>query len=261
MSDYIYKSKYLSLSRTSVERWYSIGIQSKDDDSNKACIILVGFGYFFRLVIPNWVIPPVRVEHSYFNQNTQQVHCYTMDETREYALSLFEDCFTIRYGLQSGDSDTEKSKTWTVSWLVWRHVRHSFYNLDGTLFAHLENNPKGTGRFSEERSKLREKLVDEVPKVQFRFLDYDGVEGIATCYIAENEWRFGDKWFKWLSWFRKPWIRRELDISYNIEVGPKKSSWKGGTIGCSCDIMGNQTPFGAFFEHCKKDNLTYKGII
>jgi hypothetical protein len=266
----IYKSKYLTFSKQDTyildgkvcrERWYSIGIQSRDDDENKAHITLVGFGYYFSFIIPDWIIPPIKVEHSHFNPNTQQVSCFTTDEVREYALSLFEDCFTIRYGLQSGDSDTQKSKTWTVSWLVWRHVRQSFYNLDGTLFGHLENNLKGTGRFNEERWKLREQLVNDVPKVQFKFLDYDGAEGIATCYIVEREWRFGDKWCKWLSWFRKPWIRRELDISYNIEVGKRKDSWKGGTVGCSCDIMNNQLPEDAFKQHCKKDNLTYIGTI
>lgn len=36
-------------------------------------------------------------------------------------------------------------------------------------------------------------------------------------------------WFKWLSWFGRPKIRRSLDIQFSSETGPEKGSWKGGT--------------------------------
>lgn len=59
---------------------------------------------------------------------------------------------------------------------------------------------------------------------------------IATIKCIERM-TWGWKWFPW-----KKHIRIDIDVRFNEEVGEKSGSWKGGCIGCSYDILPNETP-------------------
>lgn len=97
-------------------------------------------------------------------------------------------------------------------------------------------------------------MIAAVPKAIFEFEDYDGKRIKATTHIAEWEWKFGEGSFKWLSIFRKPKIRRSLDIQFSEEVGPEKGSWKGGTIGHSIDMTEGELHESAFRRYCEQEH-------
>ncbi len=61
---------------------------------------------------------------------------------------------------------------------------------------------------------------------------------------------FGTGWFKWLSWFRAPKIRRSLAIEFSGETGPEKGSWKGGTVGTGIDMRPGELHESAFRRYC-----------
>ncbi len=54
----------------------------------------------------------------------------------------------------------------------------------------------------------------------------------ATCHVEIREWR--PKWFMWTKAFR--FIRRDLEINFNDEMGNRRGSWKGGVLGVSAPI-------------------------
>lgn len=56
----------------------------------------------------------------------------------------------------------------------------------------------------------------------------------ATCFIEERQWHR-----KWLPWIKMR--RREIDISFDGEVGEGADSWKGGTLGCNYGMLPNET--------------------
>lgn len=60
----------------------------------------------------------------------------------------------------------------------------------------------------------------------------------ATIKTTEMEWR--PRWFKWTSLFSK--VKKSIDIEFNDEVGERTGSWKGGTMGCSYNLLPNETP-------------------
>jgi hypothetical protein len=97
-------------------------------------------------------------------------------------------------------------------------------------------------------------IEESCPKVHFGFEDYDGELIIATCNVEEREWLFGTGWFKWLSLFRAPKIRRSLNLQFSAEVGPQKKSWKGGTVGHGIDMREGETPEQAFRRYCEMDH-------
>ncbi|NBR26533.1 MAG: hypothetical protein EBU08_22690, partial [Micrococcales bacterium] len=101
---------------------------------------------------------------------------------------------------------------------------------------------------------LLHKIKDMVPKIKFRFNDFDGEEIIATCHISEMRHEHGTGWFKWLKYFVKPLITRRLDLEFNKEIGYQKGSWKGGTTGHSVEIAYGEDPMQAFIRYGTSDD-------
>jgi len=209
-------------------------------------------------VFPNWDIATIeRLGRDWYFDVTE----------REYGFSCSEGFLNVFLGRQSHDSSTEQRWSCFLPWTQWRFVRYSLYDLDGV---HVWTEPaRRKGLTAEERSQLWDEEMrqkDLVPKMHFKLLDFDGEEIIATTFIEEREWRFGEKWCSWLSWFRRPKIVRSLDIRYDKEVGKRKGSWKGGTIGTGIELILYadgiyEGPMGAILRHCRKNNMKFAGIV
>lgn len=57
----------------------------------------------------------------------------------------------------------------------------------------------------------------------------------ATCHIERRTWKI-----RWAPWVKN--IRTTLEVAFNDEVGERTGTWKGGTIGTSCELLPNETP-------------------
>jgi len=57
----------------------------------------------------------------------------------------------------------------------------------------------------------------------------------ATCHIERRTWTV-----RWAPWIKK--VHTTLDVKFDDEVGERSGSWKGGTIGCSYEMLHNETP-------------------
>lgn len=166
---------------------------------------------------------------------------------REYGAVLFEDAVHFSFGPQTMDSATTRSKCWFVPWLNWRHVRHSVYGLNGEHVATRGTRPWGDW-FEVEKA---------CPSVSFDFDDYDGERISVRTHIEEREWRLGTGWCKWLSLFACPKIRRTLDLDFSKETGPKKGSWKGGTVGHGIEMRPGELHESAFRRYCAEHRMTF----
>lgn len=123
---------------------------------------------------------------------------------------------------------------WALQW-----VRTSTLLNDNTWYNEVpgkvrtyddSKNDKGTHNWIEEnRWKETHDYIDS----------YDNSVVQATIGVREHEWR--PKWFKWTSLFAKK--RRSITVDFSDEVGENKGSWKGGTLGCSYDLLPNETPY------------------
>lgn len=182
---------------------------------------------------------------------------YWRAEERSFGFSCLDGHLQVFRGLRTDDSRTDRTWSCFLPWTQWRHVRHCLYDLDGNLFwtAPIEQSRLGGSWFEDLR-----RAEARVPKQMFRILDFDGEEIIATCHIEEREWRFGTGWCTWLSWFRRPRIKHYIDITYSKEVGPRKGSWKGGTMGESAEMTQGDTALTAFIRHCNKNGRDWKGF-
>lgn len=167
---------------------------------------------------------------------------------RKYGFNYSDGHLSIYYGRTGGAChDSSKEQRWGcfLPWTQWRHVRHALYDLKGELY---ETIPE------KADYETRKFLENSCPTARFSFEDFDGQVIVVTTRIEEREWHFGAGWFKWLSWFRRPKIRRYLDLSFSDEVGPEKGSWKGGTVGHSIEMLPGELHEAAFRRYCEQEH-------
>jgi len=218
-------------------------------------LTITAFGWVARVNTPN-LLQPHREKHMATSWDAATVehmgrNWYYNTFPRDYGFSLHEGFLQLFLGAQTHDSDTTQSWSKFLPWTQWRFVRKSLYDTEGR---HFWTEPTGRqvpgGSDWEEQERMRE----AVPKAVFEFDDYDGQRIIATTHIEEWEWRFGEGWFRWLSLFRRPKVRRTLDLRFSEEVGPEKGSWKGGTLGHGIDMLPGESCEAAFRRYCDQDH-------
>ena len=133
-------------------------------------------------------------------------------------------------------------------------VRHSLYDLDGVKFCDLPQ----YGRAFKYTYEASEAMKAACPVARFEFEDYDGERIVATCLIEEREYRRGKGIFR-LWYLGRNKCYRSVDLKFSSEVGRRKGSWKGGTIGHSCEISPGEHVQEALERYCAKEGLKFIG--
>jgi len=197
-------------------------------------------------------IKPFNYLHKY-KDNHGADKSYDISCPREFSILKNDDDshVSIRYGIDfeqvnSVQVNAPKSKYFGffIPWLEMKYIEKRILSSDFEVVCNIIDN------YEDEQPS-----IDAVSKV-FTFFDFDGEEGIATVYISEREWSHGVKWCSWLKWFKPNFIRRTLDITFNIETGKRKGSWKGGTIGTGIDMVDGDTVESAFNRYCNNNSMT-----
>jgi hypothetical protein len=229
-----------------------------DDNYARNSLTVYAFGWVVRLCLPTILQPWRRwVDTSQYALAKGPGSGYWEVKPREFGFSLNEGFLQLFLGPQTNDSTTTRSWCCHLPWTQWRHVRLSLFDVEGTHYWTEWSRPRGF--------KLRDQwgavqaVKDACPKVAFEIEDHDGQRVIATTCIEEHEWRFGEKWCRWLSFFRKPMVRRSLDIRFATEVGTEKGSWKGGLIGTSIQMLPGELHESAFRRYCEQEHRAKHG--
>jgi hypothetical protein len=246
------------------------------EDDDGACELRINLrSWYLIIALPNILRPhKTKVYPKWDRETVERLgRDYYWDvDARSYGFSLGgcgdignSSFLQVHYGRQGGsamDSAIEQRWSCFLPWTQWRHVRHSFYGLEGELIHHEPTEPMGRLGDAEWRKRWDEKQSREaaVPTMSFIFEDFDGERLVARTRIEEREWRFGTGWFKWLSLFRRPKIQRSLDIAFSGETGKRKGSWKGGTVGHSIEMRHDDTHFQAFSRYCREHDMKFIGL-
>jgi hypothetical protein len=211
-------------------------------------------GHRLEVRLPQ-IIRPFRswVDTSQYAWSTNPRGGYWDVHPRRYGFYLFENHLYVSLGAQTDDSRTTQKWSCFLPWGEWRFVRLSLYGLAGEEFwTQRTNGKRRTGTEDDQRWDAAKR----VPKVRFHLQDYDGEVIEATTHIEEREWKRGDKWCSWLSLFYRPMVRRSLDIEFSRETGPRKGSWKGGTMGTGIEMLPGELHEAAFRRYCAKNRMT-----
>lgn len=253
----------LTFARDRSYRHSAVILASGCEEYPGASFRISGFGYTVIVALPHWALKPYREKvhpRSWDEETIKRLgrDWYWSVDRREYGFSLCDGHLNILLGRQTMDSSTEQRWGCFLPWTQWRHVRHSFYGLNGEHVATLPDTGKSyfgdQGRWERERA-----IADATPTTSFEFDDFDGERITATTKIEEREWRFGTGWFKWLSPFLAPKVSRSLNLRFSSEVGQRKGSWKGGTVGHSIEMLPGELHEAAFKRYCRQNELIFVG--
>lgn len=239
----------------------AVYLDSGGEEHPGASLHFSGLGCTMIAGLPQWALTPhlQKVAAKWDAKTVERLgrDWYYNIDSRRFGFSLDEGHLNFYRGRQTMDSSTEERWSCFLPWTQWRPVRHSFYGYLGEHIATLpetgESYAADLGRWQRERE-----VKDGVPCLVFAFGDFDGESITAKTKIEEREWRFGTGWFKWLSLFRAPRVSRSLDLSFSSEVGKRKGSWKGGTVGHSIEMAAGELHEEAFRRYCGEHGLTFK---
>lgn len=155
-----------------------------------------------------------------------------------------DECENPEFGFYLYNSD--ESAFFDQFWLCWNMKKYCFHmpwSLDWVRTSIL----KKDNSWEHDTKKDRKKFWDDKWKDVIWTETYPYVATsragtkdsvLATVKVEEREWR--QRWLKWTKWNNL--IRKSISIDFNQEIGDMKGSWKGGTIGCSYNMLPNETP-------------------
>lgn len=227
-------------------------LSSGDGDEYAGCRLRMHLmGYTLIVALPP-IIKPWRVKKKFAHLSPDELARVGRDfyyETgdRDFGFAASEGALHIYYGNRVNEWPGCKSKVIFYPWRAWRR--------DSTTFYDNAMRPVALARTWDEVWAAK----DACPSVTFAFDDYDGERITAICKVEETRQLWGEGRFKWLSWLRPARVWRHLDIQFSAEVGPRKGSWKGGTVGHGIDMQPGEDHEAAFRRYCAKEGLTYQG--
>jgi len=248
-----------------------------EDDDRPCNLRLSWFWGTLIIRLPKWLLRPhiTKVYPPDWTPDSEVVkrlgrNYYEDVDCRSYGITISNSGtvggslhMSVHYGRAGGsmmDSTLEQRWGCFLPWTEWRHIRISFYDLDGKhVGSILDKDWTRGGVLGGWMYDAQRVMEERTPKQRFRFKDFDGEELVATTHVEEREWRAGTGWFKWLAWFRRPIIRRSLSIAFHGETGRRKGSWKGGTTGHSIEMRRDDTHFQAFARYCKEHEMEFIG--
>lgn len=233
------------------------GYREHEEPTNSLNIALFARSWWFK--IPE-IIKPKKVVNTYTTDEgtTSSYNSYVQCQ---YGFSICDDAVHFYYGIRPGTYNPKKpkesdhSKVWFIPWLSTRRTRYDFLDFNHNFVCSAPDKPNGAIDFD---SICRAESI--VPKKYFKLVDFDDQEIIASVYIEEMRWEYGTGLFKWVKWFKKPIIRRRLNIDLNKEIGPKKGSWKGGLTGTSVDIESGESALSAIQRWIKTNTRDVSGV-
>lgn len=242
-------------------RGLTIMLGSGDDDDYPGCRLRLGLGGYTLIIALPAVLKPWRKWHIINTEPTRSQMItqgrdpgYWDTYSREFGFSFFEGSLHVHYGPQTRDSTTDKVKVWFFPWREHKCIRHSVYDLEGDLFAHLPE----WGFRHKNGWEVKNAIEAACPTRRFEFDDFDGERIVATCRIEEREWKRGKGLFH-LFYIGRNKVKRSLDLQFSAEVGARKGSWKGGTVGHSIDMLPGELHEAAFKRYCEKEGLVFVG--
>lgn len=248
------RDKFTELKKT-VHGGWGIGINSGFDEHDPFFYARTP-GYWFQLRLPKWLLRPYRtkVVAGWDPATVARLgrDWYWDEDRREFAISLSDNHLNIAFGRQADDSTIDRRWGCFLPWNEWRFVGYRVYDLAGGL---IYITPDDGERHNKEDDAARERA----PRARFLFTDFDGEQIEASTLLLQREWDKGAGWFKWLSLFVERRTRRDLEIDFSKEVGPKKGSWKGGTTGHGIEVRPGELHEAAFRRYCAAYNLTFIG--
>jgi len=163
-----------------------------------------------------------------------------------------QDCDSAAWGFNfhnntiwiyiGGAGNFEGGRKWKTFEMPWSYDWYRTSNLlnDLTWYHETKKNKKRWSADNRGGVGSYEWLEENKWRETHPYVDsYDGTIVNATISVTEREWRM--RWLYWCPLFNR--TIETIEIEFDKEVGKRKGSWKGGTIGCGYEMLPHETPY------------------
>ncbi len=163
------------------------------------------------------------------------------------------------------------SKMWAIPWKQSKFAKHILLNIDGSVYVELDKSA------STLDGAWFNNPWDYPGHERIRFTFRDGHDNeliTAIVYREKRVWTKGVSWMSWLKYVTKPIVHDSIDLNFDKEVGSRKGSWKGGTMGHGAEVRGNEGTLGSCIRYCEEhghhfieflrgvdDEMVYKNVV
>lgn len=240
-------------------RRFAVMLGSGDGEDYPGCRLRISIGSHTLIIALPALFKPMRTWHEVTTEpaRSQMIQRgrkpgYWESYNREFGFTFSEGSLHIHYGAQTHTWPGSKFKVFFYPWREHRCIRHSLYDLEGEHFAGLPD----WGFRHKNGWTVKNAIEAACPAAKFEFADYDGERIVATTRIEEREWKRGKGLFRLLFLGRNR-VARSLDLRFSSEVGKRKGSWKGGTVGHSIGMLPGELHEAAFRRYCAANDLTF----
>lgn len=153
----------------------------------------------------------------------------------KYGIAIHGNSFWVYLGGNGNFGGGNKWWTWDIPFVSTIHIRHDVECVDSEgklkMVSASELESKDPYMYYAENKSIN--------RYNYEYTDtYDNEKIDTVFWVEEREWRR-----KWLTWTKIGRIvNRYIEIKFKKEVGKRKGSWKGGCIGCSYNLLPNESP-------------------
>ena len=221
--------------------------EEPDDPYNVFSFGFLRWGWYFK--IPQLVKPVGRKVQAGWNEETKARlgRDWYMDYTpKSYGITLLDDAVHVAYGVQPGcwtSGDKKNSDHVSLLDYPWgfRHVRNTIYTRNGNALSYDEWYKYDSVQYTIKDRDLAWLSDPTNSYYYFIYRDtFDGMDIPTKAHVSEREWRRGINKF-WKAIFsvfpNSKKVVRSLEIDFKYEVGARKGSWKGGTMGMGIAML------------------------
>lgn len=234
---------------------FSLNLSTPHEEPDDPYNIL-SFSFFkwaWYIKVPQFIKPVGKKVHANWDAATiaRLGRDWYMDYTsKNYGFTFLEDAVHLAYGIQPGcfiSDDKANSDHVSVLDYPWgfRHIRNTIYNRNMSPYTYDEWYKQDSVKYNIKDRDLA--WASDPTNVYYYFIyrdTFDGMDIPTKAHVSEREWHRGINKF-WRVIFSifpsSVFIRRDLEIEFKHEVGSRKGSWKGGTMGMGMEMLAGET--------------------
>lgn len=212
------------------------------------------FGKLFsiRILLPTIIKPAVwKVKAPSWSKETIERlgrDWYYEYRNKCYGFSVDTDYINFKWGLMVNDCGmiVSRDKFLDFPWKTPTYIQAEYYD----QFGNVQQISSGNHFQNKDELEMTYALIK----------DYDEtVVKASFMKVVRVYYRFSGK-LLWLAKLLPKKRYTSLEINFDQETGPKKGSWKGGTIGSSSPADPDKTALESFKIYCEKHGFTFMAL-
>lgn len=149
----------------------------------------------------------------------------------QYGIAIHNSVLWVYRGGKYKDGQTsEKYWAWDLPFFSYTFKGHWIENKAGEWVKMRDKHDSAPQPYEFRQEEAR------VEKHQYKYIRDSGEiqDRVATCTHEKRKWH--RKWFPFLTM-----ERRVVDVEFDKKIGERVNSWKGGCIGCSWELLHDES--------------------